>query len=71
MKQEKIQPVIEYAHEHPWATVSTKDGDYSVIVSLSSLLYDEEGQAYMLAFYTPAGEPNCETRELRLYLSNN
>ena len=70
MKQEKIQPHIEYAGPYPWATVSTKDGDYTVSVSLSNLHYDEEGQPFMLAFYSPFGEPSCETRELRLYLSS-
>ena len=70
MQQEKIKPHIEYAHEHPWATVSTKDGDYTVSVSLHHLHYDEERQPYLLAFYSPKGEPSCETRELRLYLSS-
>lgn len=70
MKQEKIKPHIEYAHGHPWATVSTKDGDYTVSVSLSNLCYDEDGNPYLLAYYSPDGEPNCETRELRLYLSS-
>jgi hypothetical protein len=70
MKQEKIQPHIEYAGPHPWAMVSTKDGDYTVSVSLSSLCYDEDGDPYLLSYYTPAGVPSCETRELRLYLSS-
>ena len=65
----KIQPEIEYAHEHPWATVKTVDGNYAVSVSLTNLNYDEEGKPYLLGFCTPEGEPSCETRELRMYLS--
>lgn len=67
-KTEKIQPEIEYSGEHPWATVRTNDGNYAVSVSLTSLSYAEDGRPYLLGFYTPKGEPSCETRELRMYL---
>lgn len=64
----KIQPEIKYSHAHPWATVRTNDGNYAVSVSLTNLSYDEDGRPYLLGFYTPKGEPSCETRELRMYL---
>ena len=64
----KIQPEIKYSHAHPWATVKTVDGNYAVSVSLTNLHYDEEGKPYLLGFYTPKGEPSCETREMRMYL---
>lgn len=68
LQSTKIRPEINYANEHPWATVRTADGQHSVEVSLSSLNYDEDGKVYLLGFCTPKGEPTCETRELRMYL---
>ena len=68
LQSTKIRPEIEYANEHPWATVKTKDGNYSVSVSLTGLNYDEEGKPYLLGFYTPEDGLSCETRELRMYL---
>ena len=51
---------ISYVHEHPWATVQTLDGSHAVQVSISRLLYDEDGKAYLLAFK--------EEEEKRLYI---
>lgn len=66
--EQNIAPEIDYTNGHPWATVKTKDDDYAVSVSLTCLNYDEDGKPYLLGFYTPKGEPSCETRELRTYL---
>ena len=57
----KIVPEIEYAHQHPWATVKTLDGEHEVSVSLTNLLYDEEGNIYLLVHKHPF-------QELRLYI---
>lgn len=54
-------PQIEYAHGHPWATVATIDKSTTISMSLSNLLYNEEGNIYLLAFQ---GE-----KELRFYIS--
>lgn len=63
---DKIIPEITYSHGHPWADVKTADGDYSLSVSLTRLHYDEDGRAYLLAFYTPKGTDNAQER--RLYI---
>ena len=60
----KITPEIEYAHEHPWATVKTPDGKHEVSVSLTSLLYDEEGGIYLLVHQHPF-------QERRLYIKHD
>ena len=52
---------IEIGNGHQWATVTTNDSAHGVSVSIGSLLYDDEGRAYLLAFQ---GET-----ELRLYVA--
>lgn len=42
----EINPETEY--ELPWAAVKTLDGKHKVAVNLTNLLYDEEGNAYLL-----------------------
>ena len=60
VRPHQITPKIHYAHEHPWATVAAPGGEKAVIVSLTSLLYDEEGRLYLLVLEDGA--------EHRLYL---
>lgn len=50
-------PVIEYANNHPWALVSTPDGQESISVSIGRLSFDEDGRAYVFAFVG-----DCERR---------
>ena len=57
----KLIPEIHYAHEHPWATVKSPDGEHEVSVCLTSLLYDEEGGIYLLVHEHPF-------KERRLYI---
>lgn len=55
-----IKPVITYAHEHPWASVSTSDGERTLKVAIGGLCYYQDGSVYLLA--------HDESREYRLYL---
>ena len=48
VRPSKIAPRIHYAHGNPWATVKSPDGKREVSVSLTNLLYDEEGGIYLL-----------------------
>jgi len=53
---------IQVINGHTWAEVATLDGAISVSVSLSNLLWDTEGKAYLLVFK--------DGLELRLYVEH-
>ena len=50
VRPHQIEPRIHYAHGNPWATVAAPNGETEVMVCLTSLLYDEDGNVYLLAF---------------------